>query len=152
MNFFTIDAKLLNKDLLKYYENVNTRKGDSGFDLYFPSDVFVPPNVMGMKVGLGISCECYLNSKPSSFWLLPRSSISKTPVRMSNSLGLIDSTYRGELIVPLDNLSNNPFTIKEGTRLFQLASPCLATNVKFSIVEELSTTERNDGGFGSTGV
>ena len=45
-----------------------------------------------------------------------RSSISKTPLRMSNSIGLIDGGYRGELKVYVDNISDDPFELKKGNR------------------------------------
>ena len=65
-------------------------------------------------------------------------------------VGLIDSTYRGTLKVPLDNPTSSPYTIKKNTRMFQLADPNL---VPFEVkrVKELDETARGEGGFGSTG-
>ena len=76
----------------------------------------------------------------------------KTPLRMSNSVGIIDSGYRGNLIGLVDNLSNEDYVVKSGTRLFQICSPTLNNPIKLEIVQELSETERNDSGIGSTGA
>jgi dUTP pyrophosphatase len=69
---------------------------------------------------------------------------------MSNSRGIIDHSYRGNIMAKVDNRSNEPFEIKAGERLFQLLMPTLEPfNVRF--VNELDETERGSGGFGSTG-
>ncbi len=89
------------------------------------------------------------DGKPVSFLLYPRSSISKTPLRLSNSIGLIDAGYRGEVIAAVDNIRSVPFTVKKGDRLVQ----AVAFNggpISFEIVSELDSTSRGDGMFGST--
>tara|TARA_B110000967_G_scaffold195330_1_gene224725 strand:- start:922 stop:1161 length:240 start_codon:yes stop_codon:yes gene_type:complete len=75
----------------------------------------------------------------------------RTPLRMSNSVGIIDSGYRGHLIGMVDNLSDEDYIVEKGTRLFQVCSPSLNNPIKLSIVQELSDTQRGDGGIGSTG-
>ena len=70
---------------------------------------------------------------------------------MANSVGLIDSTYRGELKVVVWNLSDDMYTVSPGTSLFQIVSPDLKSDISFEFVSELDATERGDGGFGSTG-
>ena len=82
---------------------------------------------------------------------MPRSSIPKTPLRLSNSIGLIDAGYRGELQAPLDNISDENYLVKAGTRLFQIVNPDLSTFSSINIVDKLSETDRGEGGFGSTG-
>jgi dUTP pyrophosphatase len=84
-----------------------------------------------------------------SFLLVPRSSISKTPLRMANSIGIIDAGYRGSLKVVVDNISENDFVIKEGTKLFQICSPNLE-EINVILTDTLSNTERGTGGFGSS--
>ena len=69
---------------------------------------------------------------------------------MANSIGVIDSGYRGELMVPVDNPTDDDYMIKPGERLFQIILPNLE-EFEVEIVDELSETERGDGGFGSTG-
>lgn len=82
----------------------------------------------------------------------PRSGLAaKNGVTVLNSPGTIDSDYRGEVKVILINLGNEPFTIAHGDRIAQLiVSP--VEQAQFHVVENLSSTERGQGGFGSTGV
>ena len=125
--------------------------GDSGLDLFFPEDINLNPHETKI-INLQIKCEAWKNSKNSesySYYLYPRSSISKTPLRMSNSVGIIDSGYRGNLMVAVDNTSDIVYMIKKGQRLFQICSPNLSP-VTFSLVDTLSETSRGEGGFGST--
>lgn len=87
-----------------------------------------------------------------SYMLVPRSSIVKTPYRMSNSIGIIDSGYRGNIMAFVDVLGDGPVVEpKVGERLFQIIRPNL-DKFDYEIVSELSQTERGAGGFGSTGV
>ena len=69
---------------------------------------------------------------------------------MSNSIGLIDGGYRGEIMASCDNIKNYSYTAKKGERLFQLVS-FDSSPISFSLREELSNTSRGEGGFGSTG-
>ena len=85
-----------------------------------------------------------------SYIVSPRSSISKTPLRMSNCIGIMDSGYRGEFKVPIDNLSDEDFVIEKHTRLFQVTNPMLGS-IELEIVNKLSDSQRGEGGFGSTG-
>jgi dUTP pyrophosphatase len=84
-----------------------------------------------------------------AYWLLPRSSISKTPLRLANSVGLIDAGYRGPIMAACDGNYN----VAENERLFQLASPDLLPWDEVRIVSEIpgGPTVRGEGGFGSTG-
>jgi hypothetical protein len=90
-----------------------------------------------------------------AYWMLPRSSISKTPMQLANSVGLIDAGYRGELmaVVRYIDKTTNTFTVNEGDRYFQLASPDLLPWDKVIVVDEIpgGPTVRGEGGFGSTG-
>ena len=69
---------------------------------------------------------------------------------MANGVGVIDSDYRGELRVPMVNLSSEPYTIQPGERVAQL---CIAPvwQAAFAPADELTDTARGAGGFGSTG-
>ena len=74
----------------------------------------------------------------------------KKGVTLSNAIGVIDSDYRGEVMVALHNHSNAPQTVAAGERVAQLAIlPFL--KAEFDAVDELSDTVRGAGGFGSTG-
>jgi dUTP pyrophosphatase len=133
------------------YANHETfHEGDSGLDLFFPNDLVIPGKMM-VLVDLEIQCEALSEGRrPVSFYLYPRSSISKTPLRMANSLGIIDAGYRGNLMAAVDNISVNPYTISAGQRLFQICSPDLSP-ITMELANHLSDTERGSGGFGSTG-
>lgn len=76
---------------------------------------------------------------------------AKSPLRLSNSVGIIDSGYRGNIIGIVDNLSDEDYVIEVNTRLFQLCSPVLAP-ISFEVVNSLSETSRGNGGLGSTGA
>ena len=81
---------------------------------------------------------------------MARSSISKTPLRLSNSVGLIDAGYRGEIMAAVDNIKDFSFSLEKGQRLFQLVS-MNGDAIHFELVDTLSNTSRGEGGFGSTG-
>lgn len=82
----------------------------------------------------------------------PRSGLAaKNGVTVLNSPGTIDSDYRGEVKVILINLGSEPFAIAHGDRIAQLiVAP--VEQAQFHVVESLSSTQRGQGGFGSTGV
>ena len=89
-----------------------------------------------------------------SVMLLPRSSVYKTGMTMCNSIGLIDSGYRGELKMMFYSDSMClPYEVSSEKPIGQIVVPeCLATEVEFVEVDELSDSDRGTGGFGSTGV
>lgn len=74
----------------------------------------------------------------------------KNDVRLSNGTGIIDSDYRGELLIKLA-ADQGPFTVFPGDRIAQ-AMLITVPHVVFEEVTELSSTERGSGGFGSTGI
>jgi len=117
---------------------------DSGLDIPMPESITVPGKSIAFTIDLGIKTEANWG-----YMLLPRSSISKTPLRLANSVGIIDKAYRGKLMVKLDNLSDTDFTLEKGKYYFQIIAynGILPT---FTLVETLSETLRNEGGFGST--
>ena len=146
---------------LKFYESKINLDGDAGVDLFFPNMVRVPKGET-MLIDLEIQCKMvHVNQivenvttaeieEPESFMLVPRSSIFRTPLRQSNHIGIIDSGYRGHIMVPVDNISNEDYIIKPKERLFQLVHPSLKP-ISIELVEDLDDTKRGSGGFGSTG-
>lgn len=97
------------------------------------------------------------NEKCVGYYLYPRSSTgTKTPLRLANSVGIIDAGYRGPLIAAFDNWSDEPYEIQEGQRLVQVCPPDLSNYPLYvSLVEsetELGLTERGEKGFGSSGI
>ena len=109
----------------KITEKQDTYDYQCGIDVYFLEDVTVPANSKA-KIDLGISCEPTFTS---GYYLVPRSSICKTPLIMCNSVGIIDPDYRGNLIVYVRNMEAEPYCIKKGESLFQIVVPSL-TKIK----------------------
>lgn len=81
----------------------------------------------------------------------PRSGLSiKHGITLINCVGTVDEDYRGELCVPVVNLSNEEYTIQPQERIAQMVI-ARVEQAKIEVVTELSDTERGEGGFGSTG-
>lgn len=119
----------------------------AGYDLYACEGVTIPPHST-RKVGVGLAFELPDNTFAALF---PRSGLAtKHGLRLANCVGVCDADYRGEYIVPLHN--DNDFTvgIADGERIAQMVLlPFIP--MEFTEVDELSDTERGEGGFGSTG-
>ena len=148
--------KIIDNKAKEYYRHHSTfHEGDSGIDLFVVRDTVVQPGeTVFLKLGIQTEAFCTKQKKNVSYWLLPRSSISKTPLRMSNSVGLIDAGYRGELMAAVDHVKFNqtePYLIRAGTRLFQLCAGDLSTDISMKCVAGLSETTRGEGAYGSTG-
>ena len=86
------------------------------------------------------------------FTLEPRSSIYKTGFMMANSRGIIDKTYRGELMAPMLSVGSNASSIEAGTRLFQIIAPEMGFIGEVAYVDSLPDTTRGSNGFGSSGT
>jgi dUTP pyrophosphatase len=133
---------------------------NSGMDVFVAHKTILLPNIHSDKLKLAIKAEMYTcysqdhHLESGAYYLLPRSSLSNTPLLQSNHVGLIDMGYRGEIMAPIRNLSNDEYVIEPFTRLFQLTHP-LACPILVDLVdneEDLSSSERGSGGFGSTGI
>ena len=86
------------------------------------------------------------------YFLYPRSSTgTKTPLRLSNSIGIIDAGYRGNYIAAFDNIRTESFKVERLQRLVQICPPNLTYPLRVELVEDLEQTIRGTGGFGSTG-
>ena len=129
-----------------YEEHGQFHDGDAGLDLFIVQEQTIKSGKTEM-IKLGISCES-VEEKP--YLLMPRSSISKTPLRLCNSVGLIDAGYRGEIMAAVDNIKKEDYSIKSGERLFQIVAMD-GSPLTFELVIELSDTKRGSDGFGSTG-
>ncbi len=143
-----LKIKPFNSFLRKLYkDHSHFHSGDAGLDLFVPNDVTIGGQTTA-PIHLKVACEME-GGRP--YLLLPRSSIVKTPLRLANSIGLIDGGYRGELIAYCDNISDEPCTVEAGQRLFQVVAMD-GSPLELELVSELSETMRGDGGFGSTGT
>ena len=142
-----LKIKPFNKDIHKMYKNHNHfHPGDSGLDIYIIENQIINPGET-IRLKLGISCE---NLDAKSYFLMPRSSLSKTPLRLANSVGLIDAGYRGEIMAAVDNIKDFEYEVKIGQRLFQIVAMD-GSAIHFELSDNLSKTTRGTDGFGSTG-
>ena len=138
--------KLPNCSALPEYKT----SGASGMDLSAGIDEDIILKPMERKlIPTGIKIEI-----PQGFeaQVRPRSGLSiKQGLTLINCIGTVDSDYRGEIKVPMINLSTEVQTIKNGDRIAQMViMPIAVANIE--IVQELTETTRGAGGFGSTGV
>lgn len=123
----------------KAYEN-----RDCGLDIPMQKSVIIPAGEKSFKVNLNIKTD------PShGYMLLPRSSLSKTCIRLSNSVGIIDKKYRGEVMAVVDNIGDKDETFTEGSCYFQIVA--FDGNLpRYQIDTVSEDTSRGTGGFGST--
>lgn len=134
--------KLLDEQCKPY----RAHETDAGLDLKARETMKIPRGVT-KAVPLGVCCEIPQNHVGLLF---PRSSMGKTPFRMTNSVGVIDSDYRGEICAMYQNTSVDTLTIEKGERVAQLVIVPIQI-VSTEYVDELTDTKRGTGGFGSTG-
>ena len=139
------------EEIKNYYTNYSTHHaGDSGVDLVNTAYEVVEPFKIA-TIDFKIQCEMRNNKgELVSYFLYPRSSISKTPFVMANSVGIIDAGYRGNIMAKVRNTSPIESNIYNNEKLFQICSPTLEP-IKIQIVDKLSDSSRGSGGFGSTG-
>ena len=122
----------------------------AGADLYAATDydIIIQPH-QTVKIGTGLAMEIPEMKFGAIF---ARSGLAtKQGLRPANCVGVIDSDYRGEIIVALHNDSEEEQIIPAGSRIAQLVIMDF-NKVYFNEVNELDTTNRGEGGFGSTGV
>ena len=122
-------------------------EGAAGLDLVAAEDLTLAPGARrAVATGFAIAIpEGY------EVQVRPRSGLAlKHGITCLNTPGTIDSDYRGEVKVILANLGSEPFEVRRGERVAQLV-PAPALRAAFREVDELDSTERGAGGFGSTG-
>lgn len=125
---------------------------DAGFNLICPADIHIE-GFTTAKIDLGVRGAMEFTGVPVGYFLYPRSSTgTKTPLRLANSVGVIDSGYRGNYIAAFDNIRAAQFKVEKGQKLVQICTPNLTYALRVEIVNDLDLdTVRGDGGFGSTG-
>jgi dUTP pyrophosphatase len=150
---------LYTQHVLNHNEAVATSTHpNAGFDLFVPQTQVLRPSFNTSRMNFGVKTEMVYISEngvntPTGFFIMPRSSLSNTPLMLSNHVGVVDSGYRGDLIGAFRNLSTEAYVVEEGTRLLQVCHPTLTPfRVEIlSSVNDLTTTTRGAGAFGSTG-
>lgn len=135
--------KIHEKAILPTYAH----NSDAGADIYAVEDTVINPNETkvvktGLKTAIPLGYEIQIR---------PRSGLSlKTGLRLANSIGTIDAAYRGEIGVIFTNTAKEPYTIKAGDKIAQMMIMPIPM-IKWNEVQSLDSTERGEGGFGSTG-
>jgi len=124
------------------------KDGDAGMDLVATS--IISENDTQITYGIGLALEI-----PNGFvgLIFPRSSVRKTRLMLSNCVGVVDSGYRGELQATFNKINQNSIAendYKVGDRIAQIMI-IPHPPIEFKEVNDLSETERGEGGFGSTG-
>lgn len=125
-------------------------EGSAGFDL--AAALSTPVEVMpGQIVTIPTGVAIGLPDGEYAALVFARSGLAaKHGISLTNGVGLIDSDYTGEIKVSLCNISDTSYTIRPGERIAQLVIAPMPL-VEIVEVEALKSTERADGGFGSTG-
>lgn len=155
----------INSEYINYYEQISNHNNTLLNTLYDPSvfvndgfDLMTPINVqceditsIDYKVKIQSFCVTETKKFPCGMKLYPRSSIIKTPLRLANGVGVIDSGYRGNIMGVFDCFK--PYTAVTGCRLVQLcASSVFPIYVRAISYNELSESNRGENGFGSSGI
>lgn len=126
-------------------------QGSAGMDLRacLESAIQITP---GETVLIPTGISIYIQNPGLAATILPRSGLGhKHGIVLGNLVGLIDSDYQGPLMVSLWNRSTKSYEINVGDRIAQLViAPIVQT--EFKIVEDFTTSDRGEGGFGHTGV
>lgn len=168
-------VEIYKKAVEAHKENLKKGFPDSGFDLYVPQDevfgALMKTKMIDFQIKTEMKCEAVYSGgngffdRSKAFYLYPRSSLSKTPLMLSNHVGIVDSGYRGNLMgafrclyrdgvgsAALEEDGSEVYLVPKHTRLVQI---CMASLEPFTVElvekeEDLSNTERGKGGFGST--
>ena len=145
-------ANLLNAEQVE--ENKFVDCYDSGFDLFCPENIEWQ-NISNYMLDHHISCAMTYKGKFVGYYLYMRSSTPvRTPLRLANNVGIIDSGYRGNIKAYFD-INGSNFNFVKGHRYMQICPPDIGKPVKVVIVDSLSVlgvnNARSKGGYGSTG-
>lgn len=124
-------------------------EGSAGFDLFCNNEqpiVLQPNEVAKIPTGIKVSI-------PKGYFgaIYPRSSTGiKHRITLANTVGIIDSDYRGDIQIFIVNNGDTPHTIHKGDRLAQMVIQPYV-QVEFELMDSLDETNRGEGGIGSTG-
>ena len=148
-----VDKIAKHNNLIKQWKE-NGATIDAGFDLFVPENIAINRVSWANKLNMGVKTSMTFKNKPTSYYLYSRSSTPiKTPLRLANSVGIIDSGYTGHIIALFDNIEQKEYTVKKNDRLVQICSPNITYPLEVSLVNyetDFNKTSRGSGGFGST--
>jgi deoxyuridine 5'-triphosphate nucleotidohydrolase len=120
--------------------------GSAGFDIYSAEAVTIPVGKRALvDTGFSMAFEGNMYAR-----IAPRSGLAVRGIDVG--AGVIDSDYRGPVKVLIINNSQTDFVIQVGDRIAQMVFEAYVRDVSFQLVDNLDSTERGTGGFGSTGV
>lgn len=125
---------------------IKSTTNSGAFDVYMPE--FGSANCITKLIGLGFAAAVPAGHVAL---LLPRSSSGKSGLELANTVGVIDSDYRGEWKAAVRTKDGRQFCWEQGDRLLQFLVVPVA-DVTLKLVDKLDETERGSGGFGSTGT
>ena len=147
--FFVIEML---KIKIKKVNDVKTpsyaHKGDSGVDLYSVEECILKPMerklvATGIRISIPYGYEAQIR---------PKSGLAiEHGISHANCIGTIDSSYRGEIKIPIINFGDKPYKIEKGKKIGQMVFAKVEEAV-FEEVNDLDVTTRNESGFGSTGL
>jgi dUTP pyrophosphatase len=126
---------------------LRAEQGAAGYDLFSAEDIIIPiknRKLVSTEISIEIPHETYAR-------IAPRSGLSVKGIDVG--AGVVDQSYRGKIKVLLINNSEKDFEVKIGDRIAQLIiEKCFYPEVEIvNNIDDLSTTSRGEGGFGSTG-
>jgi len=141
---------------------------DAGIDIFTTSIIEANGNSL-VKINSNLKCAMYFRdndnswkANPCGFYVYPRSSTCiNTPLRLANSVGIIDAGYRGEIIGLFDNIKPTNYVVEKYQRLFQICPPNLTYPIYPVFVNSINMLEpafseqvndRCENGLGSTGL
>ena len=123
-------------------------EGAGGIDLRSCDNAMIyPGETLKFPTGYAI----YIKDLSLCAFIMPRSGLGIKGILPANVLGLIDSDYQGEMVVYLRNYSDEPYLVQNGDRIAQLVFMPIERVLFNSVLEFSQTTQRGEGGFGSTG-
>jgi len=155
--------------VLEHNKQMEKEYYDSGFDLLIPEEITLDQenNLSIVKINHKIKCSSKIVKKvsnnlkirPTGYYLYPRSSITKLPLRFANNIGIIDSGYRGNIIGVFDVntqlINEYMYKIQKYQRILQVCAPNLIPII-VEIVNDVNelyiNTIRGESGFGSSGL
>jgi dUTP pyrophosphatase len=162
LHIYCDDNNLFEIYKIRAIKHNNSTMRDSGFDLIVTERIPIFPYSNGAKIDHDIQCIMKLVDNNDTivkdhcgFYLYPRSSTgTKTPLRLSNSVGIIDPGYRGNIISAFDNVGMSVYTVEAGDRVVQICPPNITYDMDVVLHNNRidNDTERGEGGFGSSGV
>ena len=146
--FYHVSPSVFGGDASSVPLPTRATSGSAGYDFFTPVPIELAP-------GETVTVPTGIRARIAEGWVLfvlPKSGLGfRYRLRLDNTVGVIDSDYRGEVMVALLNHSEIPQTVEPFERIAQLViTPFLRVNYVDS-AEELSETKRGEGGFGSTG-